>query len=52
MDVRVAMCNRLHQILDKHVKPEDSALTDRELVEAVMERFRRHMDAPIIDVNE
>lgn len=52
VDINKAMKDRLMSILGKHVKGEDSNLTDREFVRKVMERFEKHMDAYIVDVNE
>jgi hypothetical protein len=38
-----ALVERLHRILDRHVCPEDAALSDRDLVRAVIARHDKHM---------
>ena len=49
---RFAQCERLHAILDRHVRQDDVALTDAQFIHALMVRFDRHMQAHIVDVNE
>lgn len=52
VDLKQAIRERLLRILGKHVTPEDSHLSDRELVEVVVERFRKYNDHYLVDVNE
>lgn len=43
---------RLHDVLDRHVREDDQALSDDELVRVVMNRYEQSRLDYIIDVNE
>ena len=43
---------RLDEIVGRFVRPEDSRLTDKELVQAVYERWLRHASEPVLDPAE
>ena len=40
---------RLDEIIGRFVKPEDSQLTDKQLVQAVYERWLKHASQPLLD---
>ena len=43
---------RLDEIVGRFVRPEDSRLTDKELVQAVYERWLKHASEPVLDPAE
>ena len=43
---------RLDEIVGRFVRPEDSLLTDKELVQAVYERWLKHASEPVLDPAE
>jgi len=48
MEVRV----RLGHVLFWHTRPEDLALSDHDLVMAVLDRYQKHRAGYLIDPNE
>ena len=43
---------RLDEIVGRFVRPEDSRRTDKELVQAVYERWLKHASEPVLDPAE
>jgi hypothetical protein len=43
---------RLDEIVGRFVRPEDSRLTDKELVQAAYERWLKHASEPVLDPAE
>jgi hypothetical protein len=43
---------RLDEIVGRFVMPEDSQLTDKELIQAVYERWLKHAREPVLDPAE
>lgn len=43
---------RLSALLRRFTRPEDDALSDRDFVLKVFERYQRYLAEPIIDVSE
>jgi hypothetical protein len=49
---RDAVNARVSRILGWHARPEDWEKSDVDFVKAILMRYRAHLCAPIIDVNE
>lgn len=43
---------RLAALLKRHIRTEDKGLSDRDLVLHVLERYKKYLDEPLIDVSE
>jgi len=43
---------RLDEIIGRFVRPEDVRLTDKELVQAVLQRWLKHVSEPVLDPAE
>lgn len=43
---------RLLRIIGKHLRDEDMKLSDRDFIEAMIVRWRKHLAAEIVDVGE
>jgi hypothetical protein len=43
---------RLDEIIGRFVRPEDARLTDKELVQAVLQRWLKHVSEPVLDPAE
>ena len=49
---RAIRANRLQQLLLRHTRPEDWRLTDRDFVQAIIDRWTKDRAAELVDVNE
>lgn len=48
----LALRTRYEHLMKRHLRPEDAALTDRDLVLAVHRRWEQDQAAPLIDPAE